>query len=159
MELFFDEIDVMLRKIYYLYKNSPKRLRELKEFGRIFEKTVQKPSKSTGTRWIAHKFRAMEIILANYNIFMAHIESLFQKDSKVLKRAEVEGLAKKWLQGKYPMHLPMFLDIVTPIKVLSLTTQQEVHDPVNTIKRINEFSWTMTKLKILIGSSLDESSK
>ena len=37
--------------------------------------------------------------------------------------------------------------------------QQEVHDPVNTIKRINEFSWAMTKLKILIGSSLDESSK
>ena len=45
------------------------------------------------------------------------------------------------------MHLAIFLDILTPIKVLSLTTQQEVHDPVNTIKRINEFSWTMTKLK------------
>ena len=57
------------------------------------------------------------------------------------------------------MHLTVFLDILTPIKVLSLTTQQEVLDPVNSIKRINEFSWTMTKLKILIGSSLDESSK
>ena len=57
------------------------------------------------------------------------------------------------------MHLTVFLDILTPIKVLSLTTQQEVHDPVNTIKRINEFSWTMTKLKILINNSLDESSK
>ena len=57
------------------------------------------------------------------------------------------------------MHLAIFLDILTPIKVLSLTTQQEVHDPVNNIKRINEFSWTMTKLKILISSSLDESSK
>ena len=43
--------------------------------------------------------------------------------------------------------------------MLSLTTEQELHDPVNTIKRINEFSWTMAKLKILIGSSLDESSK
>ena len=41
--------------------------------------------------------------------------------------------------------------------MLILTTQQEVHDPVNTIKRINEFSWTMTKLKILICYSLDES--
>ena len=63
------------------------------------------------------------------------------------------------MQGKYPVHLAMFLDILTPIKVLSLTTQQEVHDPVNTIKRINEISSTMTKLKILIGNSLDESSK
>ena len=57
------------------------------------------------------------------------------------------------------MHLAMFLDILTPIKVLSLTTQQEVHDPVNTITRINEISSTITKLKILIGNSLDESSK
>ena len=38
-----------------------------------------------------------------------------------------------------------------------MTTQQEVHDPINTIKRINEFSWTMTKLKY--SNYLDESSK
>ena len=53
----------------------------------------------------------------------------------------------------------LFLDILTPIKVLNLITQQEVHDPINTIKRINEFFWTMTKLKILIGNSLDENIK
>ena len=40
-----------------------------------------------------------------------------------------------------------------------MTTQQEVHDPINTIKRINEFSWTMPKLKILYSNYLDESSK
>ena len=88
----------MLRKSYYLYKNSPRRLHELKEFGRIFEKTVQKPSKSM----------EMEIILANDGIFMAHIESLSQTVSQALKRAEIETLAKKWLQGKYPMHLAVF---------------------------------------------------
>ena len=31
----------MLGKIYYLYKTSPKRLCELKEFASIFEKTVK----------------------------------------------------------------------------------------------------------------------
>ena len=87
---------------------------------------------------------------------MTHIESLSQTDSQALKRAEIEGLPKIWLQRKYPMHLAMFLDILKPIKVLYLIVQ--VHDPVNTIKRINEFSWTMTKLKILIGNS-DEGSK
>ena len=101
----------------------------------------------------------MEIILANYDSFGAHIECLSQTDSQALKQAEIEGLAKKWLQGKYSMNFAMFFDNLTPIKVLSLTTQQEVHDPVNHIKRINEFSWTMTKLKILIPNSLDESSK
>ena len=57
------------------------------------------------------------------------------------------------------MNFAMFFDNLTPIQVLSLTSQQEVHDPVNSIKRINEFSWTMTKLKMLIPNSLDKSSK
>ena len=38
------------------------------------------------------------------------------------------------------MHLAMFLDLLTAIKVLHLTKQQEVRDPVDTTKRINEFS-------------------
>ena len=66
------------------------------------------------------------------------------------------------MQGKYSVHLAMFLDTLTLMlkyQVLSLTAQQEVHDPVNTIKRINEFSWTMTKLKIFISNSVDESRK
>ena len=50
----------------------------------------------------------MEIILANYDIFLAHVESLSQTDSQALKRAEIEGLAKNWLPGKYPMHLAVF---------------------------------------------------
>ena len=57
------------------------------------------------------------------------------------------------------MHLAMFLDILRSIEVLGLTRQQEVNDPVNTIKRINEFSWTITKLKLLISNSVDESRK
>ena len=90
---------------------------------------------------------------------MAHTESLSQADSQALEQAEIEALAIKWLQWQYPMHLAMFLNLLTPTQVLSLTTWQEVQDPVNTIKKINEFSWTMAKLKILTGNSHDESSK
>ena len=101
----------------------------------------------------------MEIILGNCDIFMAHIESLSQADLQALEQAEIEALAIKWLQWQCPMHLAMFLNLLTPTQVLSLTTWQEVHDPVNTIKKINEFTWTMVKLKILTGNSHDESSK
>ena len=48
-------------------------------------KKLRKPSKSVGTLWIAHKGRAMENILANYGIFMAHVESLSQTDLQALK--------------------------------------------------------------------------
>ena len=51
------------------------------------------------------------------NFLLCAIESLSQTDLQALKRAEIEGLAEKWSQGKHPMHLAMFLDILTPIKV------------------------------------------
>ena len=57
----FQMIDEMLMTIYYLYQNSPKRLRELKAFSNALEEVVPKSSKPYGTCWIDHKFQAMEI--------------------------------------------------------------------------------------------------
>ena len=85
----------MLRKIYYLYKTNPET--KFKEFGSIFEKTVQKPSKSTGTCWLAQKVRTMEIILTNCGIFMAHIKSLSQT----------------LFAKKYPINLAMYMTLLT----------------------------------------------
>ena len=153
---FFDEIDHMLLKLYYLYKKSPKRLRELHMFGDIYDKVVPKPSKASGTRWIAHKVRAMEIVLSNYGVFITHLESLSQTDSQALKRAELVGFSKRWVQAKYPIHLAIYLDILQPIKVLSLSMKKEIHDPVSQLKKIREFRWSMTKLHALIEGCLDE---
>ena len=153
---FFDEIDTMLLKLYYLYKKSPKRLRELNEFGEIFEKIVPKPSKSSGTRWISHKVQSMEIVLFNYGVFITHLESLAQTDSQALKRAKLVGFARKWVQAKYPIHLALYLDILQPIKVLSLVMQQEIHDPVVQLKHIRDFTWSMTKLSALLQESIEK---
>ena len=86
---FFDEVDIMLTKIYYMHKKSPKRLRELRELSNIYEKSVPKPSKTNGTRWISHKFNAMNMFLANYGIFITHLESLAQTHSQALKQCEI----------------------------------------------------------------------
>ena len=45
-----DEISAMLVNLYYMYENSPKRLRELKSIGEIMEESVNKPVKAQGTR-------------------------------------------------------------------------------------------------------------
>ena len=88
----------------------------------------QKPYKSYGTCWIYHKLKSMEIVLRNYGVFMQHLESLAQTNSQSLKRAELEGYAKKWMNAKYPIHLAIYLDILTPLKVLSLGFQKEIQD-------------------------------
>ena len=91
---FFEDIDTLLNKLYYLYRKSPKRLRELREFSEVYEKFVLKPAKANGTRWVSHKFTSMNIFLKNYGIFTTYLESPANTDSQALKRHEIEGYAK-----------------------------------------------------------------
>ena len=63
------------------------------------------------------------------------------------------------MDAKYPIHLAIYLDFLTPLKVLSLGFQKEKHDPVSAIQHITEFNWSMAKLKILINQSLDDNSQ
>ena len=111
---FFKDINTMLVKLYILYRKSPKRLTKLKTFGEMYERSIPKPYRLYGTRWIAHKLKAMETVLQNYGVFMQHLESLTQTDSQALKRAELVGWAKKWMDAKYPIHLAIYLDVLTP---------------------------------------------
>ena len=121
---FFKEVDNMLLKLFYLYRKSPKRLRELKQFSEMYDESIPKPYKSYGTRWIFHKMKAMEIVLNHYGVFIKHLESLAQTDSQALKRAELQGDAKKWSNAKYPIHLAIYLVVLKPLSVLSLGFQK-----------------------------------
>lgn len=116
-------MDELLTKLYYLYQKSAKRYRELKGFSEIFEKSIAKPAKAFGTRWITHKLKAMETFVANYGAYMLHIESLSQTDSVPAKREELKGFLSKWTYAKYPMLMTVYIDILTPLKVISITLQ------------------------------------
>ena len=152
---FFKEVDNMLLKLFYLYRESPKRLRELKMFGEMYDQSISKLYKSYGTTWIAHEVKAMEIALNNNGIYIKHLESLANTDSQALKRAEIAGEVKSKKNGKFLIHLAIYLDVLTPLKVIGLGFQKEKHDPTEAVRRIKEFTWTMTKLQLLIDASLD----
>ena len=128
----------------------------LKHFQTLWRKlNLSQVYKTYGRRWIDHKFRVMEILLSNYGSYMAHIESLCQTDSQATKRAELLGFVKKWKHASFPIHTAIFLDVLSPIPHLSIAFQQEEHDPVKAVWRIQEFKWTMAKLKILTELSFE----
>ena len=83
----FEEVDSMLCKLYHLYQKSTKRLSQLREPSEAYDKTVPKPSKATGTRWIDHKYRAMELFFKHFGPYVSHFEQLPQTDSQGLKRS------------------------------------------------------------------------
>ena len=47
------------------------------------------------------------------------------------------------------------IDILSPLRRLSLSMRHENHDLVKIIRRINEFTWAMSKLRLIMGNSLD----
>ena len=136
----------MLLKLLYLYRKSRKCLRELKMFSKMYDYSIPKTYKSYDTRWIAQKVKAMEIVQNNHGVYIKHLESLAQTNSQALKSADIVGEAKKWKNAKFPIHLAIYLYMLTPLKILSLAFQNEIHDSVVAIRQIREFKWTIAKL-------------
>ena len=51
--------------------------------------------------------------------------------------------------------MAIYLDVLSPLKQLSLGFQQELHDPVKAVCHIYDFTLTMVKLKLLVDESLE----
>ena len=64
-----------------------------------------------------------------------------------------------WPQNKFPLYIAIYLDIFQPLKVLSVSMQKEEHNPVLILRRLGDFNWTMTKLGMLVKTSLQGSTQ
>ena len=53
-------------------------------------KLLPKSTKCNGTRWIDHKYKALDVLYENYGM-----RTLVQTHSQALKQAEIEGFTKK----------------------------------------------------------------
>ena len=53
----------------------------------------------------------------------------------------------------------MYLDVLMPLKVLSVILQQEKHDPVCMLRNVHEFNWSMSKLQLLVENTFEGSTK
>ena len=152
---FYDTTDEMLTKLYYLYQKSLKRLQQIREFNDAYEKSIPKPTKAYGSKWVDFKCQATERIFGNYGPDMTHLEQLAHSDSQPKKREEIKDYLNKWQDAGYVIHMAIFIDILSTLRRLSLSMQHENHDPVKIICHINEFTWAMSKLQLIVENSLD----
>ena len=86
---------------------------------------------------------------------MTHTESLTLTDSQAKMRSQLQGFLHRCKQAKYIIHIALYLNVLAPIRQLSLSFQQNQHSPVKAVKRIKDFTWTMAKLTLLIDQSLE----
>ena len=141
----FKDIDEMLWRIYYLYQKAPKKLRQLRDLHETFKSTMDyleggcKPKKASGTRWIAHKLNAMKMILDKWGLYIVHLEHLSQdKSIKAKDRSKLIGYLNKWKQGRIPLMLAFFIDLLEIPSILSKCFQDEKIDPVYAMQCLNK---------------------
>ena len=82
-------------------------------------------------------------------------EQLAHSDSQPKKQEEIKDYLNKWQDAGYVIHMAIFMDILSPLRRLSLSMQYQNHNPVKIIRCINEFTWAMSKLRLIMENSLN----
>ena len=102
----------------------------------------------SGTRWIAHKVATLEVILDKYGIYLQHLENLAEdKSYSSDERAKFKGWIRKWTEARIPLLIALFLEILTPAKLLSKSYQSEEIDVVASIDLIKKVKSQLSHLE------------
>ena len=123
LKSFIDPVDESLLPLFYLYKNSSKKVWELKNLYHILKEQFQaygndiRPVKSTGTRWIDHRIRAMEKLATKFGLYIADT-------TKQLDHAKLQGKFNNLIESKVILRASSLLDILAEAKIFSLCTQK-----------------------------------
>jgi len=109
----------MLLRLYYFNEMSSKKVQELKGIvddlkeAYDFNEGGCIPVRSQGSRWIAHKRRALQKVIDQYGAYIAHLTSLCQdKSVRSEDRARLQGYVQKWSQLKVLLGCAMYIEIL-----------------------------------------------
>ena len=137
----FESIEQMLLRLYYLYEKSPKKSRELEDITtdlkQVFDlsKGGNRPIRSCGTRWVTHKRKALQRLVDRYGVYIAHLSTLVEDTSlKASDRARLMGYLRKWKKPEVLVSCTLYIEVMKPISLLSLTLQGEKADIVSSIE-------------------------
>ena len=136
----FRNIDELLLRLYYLYENSPKRCRDLEDIVVELYNLPEDgniPIRSSGSRWITHKRKALQRVVDRYGACVAHLTSMAEdKSLRSTDRQRMKGYLNKWVDGHILLGCTMYTDIVEPTSLLSLSLQGDNVDIVKAIKQV-----------------------
>ena len=152
----FKNIEEMFLRMYYLYEKSPKKsqelssvVEELKEFFE-FPPCGNIPVRSQGSRWITHKRRALQRIVDRYGAYICHLTALSEDRSlKSEDRARLTGYLRKSSDGKVLIGCALYVEVLKPPSLLSMTLQGLDLDILFGMKQILKSTESLKTLKQL----------
>lgn len=126
----FKSVEEMLLRLYYLYKKSPKKTRELiaiiDDLQEAFDlpKAGNVPIRSEGSRWINHKRRALQRVIDRYGAYINHLIALIEDPAvKGGDKARLRGYLKRWSDSRMLIGCALYIEVLKPPSFLSLALQ------------------------------------
>ena len=155
---FFAQVDEMLLRIYYLYKNSPKKCTELdgviSELKHCLEpsdlptKGGNRPLRACGTRFVAHKVVALQRIIDRLGAYLSHLSALIEDPSvKPVDKQKLKGYFSKWHDAKILLGCAYFHDLLKPASILCKVLQEDEVCIVSAIEAILKTAKNFEKVK------------
>ena len=90
----------------------------------------------------------MQTILSNYGIYIAHFDDMAKDKSYLPKnRAKFIGWLRKWKNSRMVLLLALFIEVLSPAKILSLGFQSEDIDIIGSISKIKQSKRRLKRLK------------
>ena len=154
---YFEVIDNLLLKMYYLYENSPKKCQELQDVveslrASFDEREVPKggtrPLRAHGTRFVNHKIEALNRMIDRYGAYMNHLVELTEDHTvKSNDKQKLKGYIKVWKNAKVLLGCTVFAEILKPIGILSKVLQKEEICLYESIESVMKTKNSLEKLK------------
>lgn len=117
----------MLLKVFSFYSRSPKRYRELKAVAAMKHVKVISLKRAEGTRWVAHRLKAMEAFLCNYPCLITHWEDVTnhaKADVKDSDKAIMKGFLTRVKKTKFMALMVFYMDVLAALSVISAVFQK-----------------------------------
>ena len=154
----FSAVDEMLLRVYYLYKNSPKKCHELDEViaalrlclepGDLPDEGGSRPLRACGTRFVSHKVAAIGRLIDRYGAYLAHLTTLTEDTSvREVDRQKLKGYVLKWRDCKMVLGCALFHDILKPAAVMCKTLQYDEICVVSAIESTLKTSKAIERLR------------
>ena len=103
--------------------------------------------RSQGGRWITHRRNNLQQIIDRFGAYINHLITLAEDSSmKAEERARMKVYTSKWSHTKILVGCSLYIDVLQPASLLSLTLQDIKLDIVLGIKHIVKTVKTLKKL-------------
>jgi len=147
LSYFTNTIDPFFLNIYKFYHNSALNWTELQNSAEALKINVLKPVNTQGTRWVAHRLRAMQAVDRDWAALVMHMNDLNIQHKNADKQGKAKGFLNTLLSMEFIFHLYVLLPVFSAISGLSETLQSnqatietvvtKVKSTITVLKQIN----------------------